>query len=455
MSHEFIGNPVAKKQISQALDTNGKIMLVGPTGSGKSMLVTTLAREKDMDIIEIHSDSCHTMKQVQDIISSACCNSIEQFFSPRKRLLWIDDADLLSANFIKFPTMLSEFVNMPWAKSLSIIFSTTSTSKLNSKGYTVIKLCRPTVSECVVHFSNYCEKNRINISKEDLNAIIEAHACDMRSIQMNLESTGGGSGDSGDSGGGGGKECGGARTETEEHREFRNADISSLRNAFQDASIFEIQDRLLTKPHRLTDIEDLIFSDAKMTAWTMQENIGVELQCYREASTEHATRIMITVLDSFARAEIIDHAANASMNWDIMPYSYVEMFGPLLHALYDVPRDPTGTRRKERRPFVFTTSLNQSSQRAQLLRKKNEWAEEAELVGDEQQLAGMGRIAAVLSAHASNKKTSEAVESVSTFSKSDFDIGCRFGVDFKVMTASQCSSWKKHRKKYLDAADSD
>ena len=422
---DHVGNTLAIKHLRHAMETKGRVLLTGPTGCGKSSLVHAIATEKDFDVIELHSDSCATMKQAQDLVTEACrSNTIQSYFSPRRRLLWIDDADLIASQLTRFPAALAEWLAAPWAASLCIICAATSTAKLGDsvKALTPVKLTRPSQHDCFVYFTNYCEKNGVNIDPAHLLEMIAAHSNDIRSIHMNLVET---------------VNTNAARPDDEP----AHIGISTFRTAFQDASVFEAQDRLLRHPQTLASVKDLLYGDSKMICWTIQENIGLEFQHYRRSlSAVEATRAMMGVLDAFATAEVMDQAANAAMNWDLVPYAYIEMLGRTMHILHDIPR-ATGLGHVG---FVFTNVMNKASQRAQLLRKKAEWASEHSLAGDEQQLAGMQAIGMLLKAHVAKKKAAPA--EVAEFTKLDTDIGCRFAADFGVMTASQCSAWKKHKK---------
>jgi ABC-type dipeptide/oligopeptide/nickel transport system ATPase component len=460
----FIGNIGPVKQVREALNTNGRILLTGYTGCGKSVLVRMIANELNMDIILIESDTYHTLKQLEDAIVHSCkSKSIESFFfTPRKRVLFVDDFDIIASLLTKFPSAFSEWIKQPWAKTISIVCSGSNATKLQDltrvgMNFINVKLSRPTKQECYHYFIEYSEIKGVNIDADHLIKMIEAHGHDVRAIQMNLYESFN-------------KPSSKLLKQNQsninnaseedtsyfmEVREQGKPEIATLRRTFQDDSIFEVHERLLKKPHTLASIEDLIYGDSKMIGWTLHENIHKELHLCRTTNASDATAAIIKIFDAFAYAETIDHYVNSTMNWEIMAYAGVEMFGRPMAVLKSIPRKShVGTL-----PFIFTSVMNKASRRAQFLRRLQEWTNRHGIdTYGSVHMEAMQTTAQYLAKYTSSKKNIHIVSSDNNSNnnsinnsiactKDDIDVACRYGSDFGLLTASQCAAWKKHIKK--------
>jgi len=395
-------------------------MITGPTGSGKTVLIRLLAAEMNLEIVELNADSCHSMNDVQDVINSCQSQTIESYFSQKKRLLWIDDVDLLCTHLVKFQSFFLNFLKDTTKQDklqMHVICSNTTTAKVTdiSKEFTVIKLNRPSCSDIYVFFSEFCESSNIPMNPEHLLEMIKTHKNDIRAIYMNLIES----------------------QNTNKNNPKQNdtvPSISTIRTTFQDSTIFEINEKILSVPHTLNTIDDLIYSDSKFIGWTIAENIGTELHYNRTIQPQEATRALVKILDSYAEAEVIDQYINVTMNWDLMPHMYCMMFGETMHQLHDIPRK-SGTIGGK---FIFNNVMNKMSQRSQFKRKKEDWNNKHNIDTDHIFLDGAEILANYLKTHVKNKKEQNHI-----IDKIDLDIGCRFGSDFGILTTSQCTSWKK------------
>jgi replication factor C large subunit len=169
---DFVGN--YKNQKKKAL------LIYGPTGSGKTEAVYALAKEQNLEIVELNASDIRKKDYILEIIGNAICQ--ESLFGNSKIIL-IDEIDGLSgmkdrggasalASLIaksSFPIIMT--ANDPWQKKLSGLRKKSKTLEFAALSYLEISKVLKRIAE----------KENISVSEDILKGIANRAGGDIRS----------------------------------------------------------------------------------------------------------------------------------------------------------------------------------------------------------------------------------------------------------------------------------
>lgn len=161
------------------------LLLCGPPGSGKTSLVHALARELDLELVELDASDRRRGKEIEKVVGSAI---MQGSIWGRKRIVLIDEIDALSSKDWGGVRVLTKLI-----KSSTIpIFLTASDEwdpKLRSLRYysKVIRLRKLREKEIVGFLKKICRVEKIRASNALLEEIARRSEGDLRAAINDLE----------------------------------------------------------------------------------------------------------------------------------------------------------------------------------------------------------------------------------------------------------------------------
>jgi len=189
---EIIGQNEQLKIIKKEVSEYGKkkikkaLLIYGPSGTGKTSTIHALAKELDLEIIEVNASDSRNTESLESKILPAIKQ--QSLFSKGKIIL-IDEIDGISGNqdkggipsiinFIEespYPIILT--ANDPWDQKFNNL--RTKSVMVEYKAISVIVM--------VNHLKEICKKEGINIDDDALNALSRKNQGDLRAALNDLE----------------------------------------------------------------------------------------------------------------------------------------------------------------------------------------------------------------------------------------------------------------------------
>jgi hypothetical protein len=394
-----------------------RVAILGPTGCGKTTLVHNAAKELELDIIEVNATS--SLKEIEAHLQDVVANkTIEAFFSPTQRLLFIDDLDVLMMSFPKLASSLLAWLQMPGRSLPPVVVALQSQEERRladlKAHFQLIKMARPSTQACLVHFMKETEGR--GIDDGDLLKLIKAHKNDLRAIAVNL-----GQIDGGTSAGAAGVE------------------IASLRSTFSDLTLFDIQSKLFATPLTKEHLKDLVYTDSKLLGLVLYENVPIEIQKNRVikgVSTPDMLGQLSRIMDTYIHCDIADTHMNIMSCWDTAPLFNNVLLNTINQVVHQWPRvvSPNTS-------FGFTPMMTKTALRYQYARHKRAFLQSYGL-GDDHFCSA----AAIIGRYMGANKPKAPVDL--RLKKAAIDSVAKWGVDYELMTAARATSWKKFGRKH-------
>jgi len=181
---EVIGQELALTKIK----TNIKkpILLYGPTGSGKTCLIHTFAKELNYEIVEINSSQTRNKDSINQILGNAI-NQRSLFY--KGKIILIDDIDAISGTKDRgcLPTVISLMVK----SSFPIIFTCTDPyiDKLKNlrKKAILIESEKIKTQRIIAKLNYICTQENIEFTGDDIQTIANKTQGDLRAAINDLQ----------------------------------------------------------------------------------------------------------------------------------------------------------------------------------------------------------------------------------------------------------------------------
>jgi replication factor C large subunit len=156
------------------------LIIFGPTGVGKSLVVKLIAKECGYELIESHASDDRTQKNFSDLIKS----TRQQGLTLRRKIFLIDEVDMLDSvkpitEIIKvseFPVVL--IASDPYSKKL---YNIRKKSKL-------VKFDKVSTADMLKFLLYVCDKEKIVCDTADVSKLARTNNGDLRAALIDLES---------------------------------------------------------------------------------------------------------------------------------------------------------------------------------------------------------------------------------------------------------------------------
>jgi len=175
--HDSIDNP--KKE----LNNSACLLIIGSPGVGKTYGVETICQKIGITIKKIDSSTCHSTKEMDDLIVKMSSTNLEDVLLQqiRKKIIFIDEFEILINNDRNMPSLLYNLINATNNKALPYIpiiiaCNTNVEKKLGDlKRYCKsIYLKKPSDTDVMLMLLAHTKRCNISISAEILLAISES-----------------------------------------------------------------------------------------------------------------------------------------------------------------------------------------------------------------------------------------------------------------------------------------
>ena len=405
-------NAYQSQQLRAALEAHAtkpaRILLMGPTGCGKSTVVRTVASELGFDLVELNGTT--SLKQIEEELrSTQLTRTIESFFTTTKKLLLIDDFDILAASFPKLIASIITWLT-PNAKTPPVVFTIQAQEERRmtdlKKHVQVIRLARPTTQACLQYFMQQTE----NGDDARLLELIKAHKHDLRAISMNLNQI--------------------------TPLPVPSA-IDTLRSTFSDLTLFDIQNKVFATSLSEEHLEELAYTDSKLLALLLYENVPIELQKNRGikgVSTQMMLRHLHQISDAYVDSDAMEHFTNVNVCWELTPIFNTILLGAVNGVIHMWPRVecPNAT-------FEFTPMMTKTSLRYQYAKRKRSFLHTHGLSGDH--FIDAVQIAADFMGSTAPKDFRK--DPPFELDKETIDTSVKWGLDYDRVDAKRATAWKK------------
>lgn len=190
---EFVGNKVLIKNLLESLRTHPcYILLIGPSGGGKTCVCSLSLDQYDYDVLKINGDETEDLKSLKRLVDNFMNNkTIESFFSKRKKLVFIDDVDILMSCDRNVNTFLMGFIDEA-SKSgrVSVILTCSSSEEKRltelKKKISCIRLTNPSQKDVFAYITNILDIENFQYDHMKLLKLIDVHNNNIRNIFNNF-----------------------------------------------------------------------------------------------------------------------------------------------------------------------------------------------------------------------------------------------------------------------------
>jgi len=165
-----------------------KAMLIhGPTGVGKTLIIQSIAAQKNMDFIEMNASDYRSAKKIREQIGSSV---VQRSLFKRGKVFMIDEVDALSG--VADRGGISELIKLIGETKYPIIITANKPyiSKLSKlrKHCRMVELVKLSVQDIENHLNKIIKKENINIERDALKQLAKLAEGDLRAAMNDLES---------------------------------------------------------------------------------------------------------------------------------------------------------------------------------------------------------------------------------------------------------------------------
>lgn len=183
--NKVIGLTEQCAKMTSCRDSMKPVLLLGPPGSGKTLVSELLCKQANMNILDVNKDN---LSHIDTFLKN---NTIECFFDKRKKAIIIDNIDtLLQNDKITINYLVSLTVNKG---RVFIIFTCNSNEEKKMKDLKkhveVIRLAFPSIDESVAYISSILPRN-ISVDNNVIREVTSKYEGNIReSIQQLIHGT--------------------------------------------------------------------------------------------------------------------------------------------------------------------------------------------------------------------------------------------------------------------------
>jgi len=310
---EVAGNKAAIQQITEWLEEwkegppkKRALLLHGPPGTGKTVSVEAVARERGLDLVEINASDKRNREALERTVGTATRQS--DLFG-RDRVVLIDEVDGINLSEdrgavdtivrllqeTESPVILT--ANDPWNPKIGPIRNAT----------TMIEYKRLGLRDTLPYLKKICEREGVEVDEQTLRLIVDRNQGDMRSILNDLQSL------------------------TAGRKRLTYDEASWLGFRDRRATIFDALKTVFTSPTCLQArrASDMSGVDLDMFFEWVYENAPRQLNDPRDLSQ---------AMDALAKADLYTARINRRGAWELLPFAIeMETAGVAMSKEYTKP----------------------------------------------------------------------------------------------------------------------
>lgn len=336
--NEFVGNRGVVKTMVETLKKHpSQVLVVGPTGSGKTTLCKLILDTLDLDVLHINGNETDDVKNLKRLVENFCTNrTIESFFSKKKKLVFFDDVDILLTCDRNVGGFLTTFLDNAIKNCSISVLMTCSISEEKrltelKKKVTYVRLANPFAKDTFVYTSGVLDTEDVEYDPTKLLKLIETFNGNIRNVFNNLHQL--------------------ALSDDELKQE------KQTRITF-DCNVFDVMKKVLK--HRMTAHDFVIISDNNLVPLLVYENYVNEMfkNKYKQKNSVYIT-VFNDVISNFIHAEILEQHMYQYTDWSFYNLISILKCGYINHHLNRLETKKTGTYDG----YIFTQLLTKSALR--------------------------------------------------------------------------------------------
>jgi SpoVK/Ycf46/Vps4 family AAA+-type ATPase len=278
-----------KKKIADKI-----LLILGPSGSCKTTICKAIFNECNYEPVKFDLFANSDIKK--DILQSISHNTFDCFFSKRKKILFLDDIDLMcqyEKSLTTFITGILKKIHIPIIctanslddKKISEIKKKSSKIYLNKIGF----------NECYQFIMNVIAKENLDIDLGKMLDVIKKNNNDIRLILANLQKF--------------------INTDGEDVSNTNS--VLSEKDQFIDYSLFDFTKKILEKKLTSTEIGNVIDIENSLVSLLLHENIISELSKIKNKTSNKLKCLdsLISISDSYIAADKFENYVFANNDW--------------------------------------------------------------------------------------------------------------------------------------------
>lgn len=348
---EFIGNDDEIATFIRILKDPdvSSILLMGPNGSGKTVLCNLIAKELHLQLTMLNFEHCSTHTDIKTIVDHALfTKSVTDFLTATNKVVVLDDVEIILTNDRLFQSYILDVLQKHKSNrkmKLIIVVSKSEERKVNDIKKAVskiIKIDNPSDTDCLGFLKGVCANE--NMSTSD--AVIKQHMYqfqnNVRNLLLNMSSIG--------------------------------SSQESLHRGFFDMNIYEIIHKVFSDKHQhiIRDIDLLCSYEPVLISLLLYDNLTTYIKKFSKkidtgtcASLESKFNHLVT---TFINASIIE-------NYCFNSYESVCSQIPNILKCVSIVLTPSQIKMKDVKPvfqdniYKFTQILTKTALNHSMLKK--------------------------------------------------------------------------------------
>lgn len=298
----FVGNRVVVSNITKWLQQvkNKEVLpknilcIMGPDGSGKTILSTLLLKKYDFHVLEIGKDIL-TNDNIKTLIENFTNNmTIEHCLLKRQKIIFVDDLDILLCVDRMIVSKILTYNKTLKQKHIHVIVTCNSNidKKLfNDNEAEYFKLSYPSCKDSFSYIMHKLDEACVDYNMEHLLQVVTKHKGNIRESILNL------------------------------HNSQIDLETKSIERTFKDMNQFEIAKAILGKKNTVQEVDHLVKGDTGNLPYIMYENMPAELEA--NYKTSNIIDSYLKVNSNFIDAVLFDERAYTNMDWGLLQYSSI------------------------------------------------------------------------------------------------------------------------------------
>ena len=368
---EFIGNRIQIKRLFDILRNPSNeqklIALMGPNGCGKSTLINAVAKELNIQVLEIFENS----KDLATIIQQYCIHkTIESFFKPQRKIIIIENIEImLDKQFItSIMTSLGHIKKRNMFIVMTGYLKPQDEKKLLDfkKELDIIKVHFPSIKDSFAYLMDILiQREEVDISADNLLTLVTQYKGSIRDVILSVQDS------------------------NEIYADYKTE------HQFKDMNSFEIAKKIFSNSNQyhIKDIDALMQDDPHIIAFLMYENFPDELHANFSLTFDDYAHMNQSFIDSCHLEDLVFKHSDWSC------YSLVYWIR-IMHIIFAMQKTTKKKTTKDVK-YRFSQLLSKISHKNILTKKMKEFEIEEiiEMMGSVLRLEPKARKALVVETH--------------------------------------------------------
>lgn len=306
--NEFVGNKLQIQKLKTAHMQKKHVLLLGPPGCGKTLLIDLFCSEKNANVLDVHKDN---ICQITPFLNN---KTIQSFFDDKSKIIVFDNIDVLITNDKLTCSFLTGITKQT---ECFVVCSCNSNEEKKltdlKKNFEVIKLDFPSSSNTFAYIIQILDKENIEYDPEDVLELCKKYKGNIRETFNQLL------------------------------HGSRNEQCSSFKNL----NSIETVSKLLSCNIDTVDIKYIINTDANVTSCMVFENVPEEIH-YNRSPKDMKLSISLyrEIADRYLESTILEDYMCKNHEWSMWDMVYtIRFYGTNLvlnkNLRIEVPKEHT------------------------------------------------------------------------------------------------------------------